>query len=51
MGQETESIINEDGTESVYVFDTEKPEIRHLAFLINSVSNRIQFFPKERQAY
>lgn len=39
--------FNSDGTQSVYVIDTEDPTERHLAFLINPGSKHIDFYPRE----
>lgn len=47
MPLESESEFNNDGTESIYVFDSEKPDDRHLAFLIYENEERIEFYPRE----
>jgi len=47
MALETDEVLNEDGTESIYVFDSDKPEDRHLTFVINTDEERIQFYPRE----
>lgn len=48
MPLESEEEKNNDGTRSIYVFDSESPNDRHLAFLIDPKANRIEFYPKEK---
>ncbi len=47
MPLKAETEINEDGTESVFVFDTEKPEERHLTFHIDAENLQLYFYPRE----
>ena len=47
MALESEYELNNDGTKSVYVIDSDKPEERHLAFLLNPGSKQIHFYPKD----
>lgn len=47
MALESDEVLNEDGTKSIFVFDSEKPEDRHLTFLINPAEERIEFYPRE----
>jgi len=46
MPLESEIEINDDGTKSVYVIDSEKPDVRHLSFLINPKEEHIEFYPR-----
>ena len=48
MALETEQVMNEDGTESIFVFDSDKPKERHLTFVINAVEERIEFYPRDK---
>lgn len=47
MPLESKLEFNNDGTQSVYVIDTEDPTKRHLAFLINPGTKHIDFYPRE----
>lgn len=47
MALEADEILNEDGTKSIYVFDSDKPKERHLTFLIDPEQERIEFYPRE----
>ncbi len=46
MPLETDKEIHDDGTESVYIIDTEKPGERHLTFTIDAENEKIDFYPR-----
>jgi len=48
MSLESKDELNKDGTKSIYVFDSDKPEDVHLAFRINEDEARIEFYPRDK---
>ena len=47
MPLQAETELNDDGTEAVFVFDTDEPEKRHLTFHIDANNQKIEFYPRE----
>jgi hypothetical protein len=47
MPLEPQYEFNSDGTEAIYVLNTDNPSERHLTFLINKAKRRIYFFPRD----